>query len=41
MLPFDRLIHLSLILASWQDSVFVPVFCGSEINLKTEIRKKY
>ena len=24
-----------------QDSVFVPVFCGWEINLKTKIRKKY
>ena len=27
MLPFDWLIHSSLILASW-DSVFVPAFCG-------------
>ena len=24
-----------------QDFVFVPVFCGWEINLKTKIRKKY
>ena len=24
-----------------QDSVFLPVFCGWEINLKTKIRKKY
>ena len=36
-----RLIHSSLISASWQDSAFVPVFCGWEINMKTKIRKKY
>ena len=36
-----RLIHSSLILASWQDSVFLPVFCGWELNMKTKVRKKY
>ena len=40
MLPFDWLIHSSLILASCRVVVFVPVFCGLEINLKTKIRKK-
>ena len=49
MLPFDWLIHSSLILASCRVAelpscrvvVFVPVFCAWEINLKTKIRKKY
>ena len=40
MLPFDWLIHSSLILASCRVVGFVPVFCGWEINLKTKIRKK-
>ena len=40
MLLFDWLIHSNLILASCRVVVFVPVFCGYEINLKTKIRKK-
>ena len=42
MLPFDWLIHSSLILASCHRILFlhVPVFCGREKNLKTKIRKK-
>ena len=42
MLPFDWLIHSSVILASCHRILFlhVPVFCGREKNLKTKIRKK-
>ena len=41
MLPFDWLIHSSLILASCHRILFfVSVFCGWEINLKTKICKK-
>ena len=36
MLPFDWLIHSSLILASCR-VVVEPVFCGWEINLITKI----
>ena len=41
ILPFDWLIHKSNFSELQQDSVFVPVFYGWEINLKTKIRKKY
>ena len=42
MLPFDWLIHSSVILVSCHRILFfhVPVFCGREINLKTKIRKE-
>ena len=40
MLSFDWLIHSSYFRKLPQDSVFVPVFCCWEINLKTKIRKK-
>ena len=42
MLPFDWLIHSSVILASCHRILFlhVPVFCDREINLQTKIREK-